>query len=151
MSFGLTSGVITTLGLLVGLSAGTSSRTAVVAGILTIAVADSLSDALGIHMSEESEGVHAPREVWVATLATFGAKLVMALTFATPRRRATSTLSRVNARAPQMIATTVAVSSERTITGIDPKPIVLEHGRPLRRAWHHYHQGGNSQISAAFS
>ncbi len=84
ISFGLTSGVITTLGLLVGLSAGTSSRIAVLGGIFTIAVADSLSDALGIHVAEEAEGVHSQREVWIATVATFGSKLGMALTFALP-------------------------------------------------------------------
>jgi VIT1/CCC1 family predicted Fe2+/Mn2+ transporter len=84
ISFGLTSGVITTLGLLVGLSAGTSSRIAVLGGVFTIAVADSLSDALGIHVSEEAEGVHSQREVWIATVATFGSKLGMALTFAVP-------------------------------------------------------------------
>jgi len=71
ISFGVTSGSITTLGLLVGLSAGTSSRPAVLGGIFTIAVADSLSDALGIHASEESEGIHGQREVWTATVATF--------------------------------------------------------------------------------
>ncbi len=84
ISFGLTSGVITTLGLLVGLSAGTDSRAAVVGGILTIAVADSLSDGLGIHVSEEAQGTRSPREVWTATLVTVAAKLVMALTFLVP-------------------------------------------------------------------
>lgn len=84
ISFGLTSGVITTLGLLVGLSAGTSSRVAVLGGIFTIAVADSMSDALGIHVAEESEGVHTQREVWTATLATFVTKLLTAVTFAIP-------------------------------------------------------------------
>ena len=84
VSFGLTSGVITTLGLLVGLSAGTSSRLAVIGGVFTIALADSMSDALGIHVSEEAEGVHSQREVWIATVATFGSKLGMALTFAIP-------------------------------------------------------------------
>ena len=84
ISFGLTSGIITTLGLMVGLTAGTNSRLAVLGGIVTIAVADSLSDALGIHVSEESEGVHTQREVWAATVATFAAKLAMALTFAVP-------------------------------------------------------------------
>jgi VIT1/CCC1 family predicted Fe2+/Mn2+ transporter len=84
LSFGLTSGVITTLGLLVGLVAGTSSRLAVLGGILTIALADAFSDALGIHLSEESENVHAPREIWQSTLATFFAKLFFALTFAVP-------------------------------------------------------------------
>ena len=84
LSFGLTSGVITTLGLLVGLAAGTASRLAVLGGIVTIAVADSLSDALGIHVSEESESVHTQREIWASTLATFASKLVMALSFAVP-------------------------------------------------------------------
>lgn len=83
IAFGLTSGIITTLGLLVGLAAGTSSRTAVLGGIFTIAVADAMSDALGIHISRESEG-HDTRDVWVATFATFGAKLVTALSFAVP-------------------------------------------------------------------
>ena len=84
ISFGLTSGVITTLGLLVGLSAGTSSRLAVIGGVFTIAVADSLSDALGIHVAEEAEGVHSKRDVWISTIATFASKLSMALTFAIP-------------------------------------------------------------------
>ena len=52
--FGTTSGVITTCGLLVGLASGTGSLAAVLGGILVIAVADSMSDALGIHLSEES-------------------------------------------------------------------------------------------------
>lgn len=84
ISFGLTSGVITTLGLLVGLSSGTGSKPAVLGGIFTIAIADALSDALGIHVSEESEGEHTPRQVWTATAATFAAKLATALTFAVP-------------------------------------------------------------------
>ena len=40
LSFGLTSGVITTLGLMVSLYAGTQLPTAVLGGIFTIAVAD---------------------------------------------------------------------------------------------------------------
>ena len=83
-SFGLTSGVITTLGLVVGLAAGTQSRLAVVGGILTIAIADSLSDALGIHVSEELENVHTPSEIWVSTASTFAVKFVTALSFLVP-------------------------------------------------------------------
>lgn len=83
-SFGLTSGIITTLGLMVGLDAGTHSRLAVVGGILTIAVADAFSDALGIHTSEESEGRHSERLIWKATLYTFLAKFVVAMTFVIP-------------------------------------------------------------------
>jgi len=62
-SFGLTSGIITTLGLMMGLHSGTHSKTVVIGGILTIAIADAFSDALGIHISEESEGKYSPKEI----------------------------------------------------------------------------------------
>ena len=84
LSFGLTSGVITTLGLMVGLHSGSRSASVVLSGILTIAVADSLSDALGIHAAEESKNQGSHREVWEATLATFAAKFVIAGTFVVP-------------------------------------------------------------------
>lgn len=84
VSFGLTSGIITTLGLMVGLHSGTHSRLAVIGGILTIAIADAFSDALGIHMSEESEGKHSAKEIWQSTLATFFSKFLFALTFLIP-------------------------------------------------------------------
>ena len=84
LSFGLTSGVITTLGLMVGLNAGTGSKLVVIGGILTIAIADAFSDALGIHVSEESENKHTTGEIWAATLSTFFAKLIFALTFIVP-------------------------------------------------------------------
>jgi len=81
ISFGLTSGIITTLGLIVGLHSSTHSRLVVIGGILTIAVADSFSDALGIHVSEESENKHTAREIWTATFFTFLSKLIFALSF----------------------------------------------------------------------
>jgi len=83
-SFGLTSGIITTLGLMVGLSSGTSSKLAVIGGIVTIAIADASSDALGIHISEESENKHTIREIWESTLSTFICKFAIALTFLVP-------------------------------------------------------------------
>ena len=83
-SFGLTSGVITTLGLMVGLHAGTHSMPAVLGGILTIALADAMSDALGIHVAEESKNNGKAGEIWESTLATFAAKFVIAGTFAVP-------------------------------------------------------------------
>ncbi|HAP41253.1 MAG TPA: hypothetical protein DCQ94_16070 [Nitrospira sp.] len=83
-SFGLTSGVITTLGLMVGLHAGTHSMPAVLGGILTIAVADAMSDALGIHVAEESKNHGNTHDIWASTAATFSAKFVIAGTFAVP-------------------------------------------------------------------
>ncbi len=82
--FGLTSAVITTLGLMVGLHSGTHSRIVVLAGVLTIAIADAFSDALGIHISEESDKTRTAKQVWGATIATFLTKFLFALTFAVP-------------------------------------------------------------------
>lgn len=84
LSFGLTSGIITTLGLMVGLSAGTNSKIVVLGGILTIAIADAFSDALGIHVSEESEGKHSGKEIWESTIFTFLSKFAFASTFLVP-------------------------------------------------------------------
>ena len=84
LNFGLTSGVITTLGLMVGLHAGTKSTLAVIGGVVTIAIADSLSDALGIHIAKEGEKDSSEKEIWAATIMTFIAKFVMAMTFVVP-------------------------------------------------------------------
>jgi len=84
LNFGLTSGVITTLGLIVGLHAGTQSLLAVIGGVITIAVADGMSDALGIHISKEAENTLSTAQLWVATGVTFAAKFLMALSFLVP-------------------------------------------------------------------
>ncbi|MCQ4574838.1 MAG: hypothetical protein NOU37_06275 [Candidatus Brocadiales bacterium] len=84
LSFGLTSGIITTLGVVVGLHAGTHSKIAVLGGILIIAIADASSDALGIHIAEESENIHTQKEIWQATISTFVFKFFCALTFVVP-------------------------------------------------------------------
>jgi VIT1/CCC1 family predicted Fe2+/Mn2+ transporter len=89
VSFGLTSAVITTLGMIVGLYSATSSRLAVVAGVIILSIADSLSDAAGMHLSEEAEmengrPKHSHREIWLTTIFTFLSKLVFTLTFAVP-------------------------------------------------------------------
>ena len=82
--FGATSGVITTVGLLTGLNAGTRSLPAVLGGILVIAVADAMSDALGIHLSEEADPGKPHSQVWAATGFTFLTKFVFASSFAIP-------------------------------------------------------------------
>jgi VIT1/CCC1 family predicted Fe2+/Mn2+ transporter len=84
LSFGLTSAIITTLGLMVGLHSGTRSKLVVIGGILIIAIADAFSDALGIHMSEESENKHSTKEIWESTIATFFSKFIFASTFIIP-------------------------------------------------------------------
>jgi VIT1/CCC1 family predicted Fe2+/Mn2+ transporter len=80
----VTSGIITTLGLIVGLHSGTHSKLVIIGGILIIAIADAFSDALGIHISEESENKHSSKEIWESTISTFISKFVFASTFLIP-------------------------------------------------------------------
>jgi vacuolar iron transporter family protein len=84
ISFGLTSGIITTLGVMIGLNAGTGLKLAVIGGIITVAVSDAFSDALGMHMAEESNKKAKHKDVWEATIATFVTKLGIASTFIFP-------------------------------------------------------------------
>jgi vacuolar iron transporter family protein len=69
---------------MVGLHAGTHSRSAVLGGILTVAIADAMADALGIHVSEESKSGGSTTHIWEATLATFAVKFLVSATFLIP-------------------------------------------------------------------
>ena len=84
LSFGLTSGIITTLGLMIGLYSSTNSQLAVIGGIITIAIADSMSDALGIHITEESDNSRSSKEIWESTFGTFIFKFIVASSFLIP-------------------------------------------------------------------
>jgi VIT1/CCC1 family predicted Fe2+/Mn2+ transporter len=84
LCFGLTSGIITTLGLMMGLYSSTNSKLVVIGGILIIAIADSISDAMGIHISEESECKHSTKEIWESTFSTFCCKFLVASSFIIP-------------------------------------------------------------------
>lgn len=84
MFFGATSGVITTIGLIAGLHAGTQSKVAVLGGILVVAFADAMSDAMGIHLAQEADPDSTEEHIWAATIWTFFTKLVVALSFAFP-------------------------------------------------------------------
>ena len=69
---------------MVGLCSSTGIRLAVIGGVLIIALADSLSDALGIHISEEAGGVHSTKLVWEATIVTFLTKFFVSISFVVP-------------------------------------------------------------------
>ena len=84
LSFGLASGVITTLVMIVGLNSATHLRIAVLGGIISIAVADAFSDAFGIHISEESQNNHREKQIWKETVITFFSKFLVAMSFLIP-------------------------------------------------------------------
>lgn len=83
-SYGTTSGVITSLGLLIGLYSTGGSKTVILAGLLTIAFADALSDGLGMYISEESENRHSRRAVRESALSAAGAKMCLGISFVLP-------------------------------------------------------------------
>ncbi len=84
LGFGLTSGVITTLGLMIGLAFGTNSKLVVITGLITIAIADAFSDALGMHISQESRIALNSKKIWTTTIITFLSKFFLALSFIIP-------------------------------------------------------------------
>lgn len=127
LSFGVTSGIITTLGLMVGLSSATYSKPAVIGGILTIAIADAFSDALGIHISEESENKHTAREIWQSTISTFLAKFLFALSFITPVLLLKLPIAILASVVWGLVALSVLSFNLARMQKIDPWKVIAEH------------------------
>jgi len=69
---------------MVGLHSGTHSKIVVLGGIITIAIADAFSDALGIHISKEAENTHNTKQIWCVTITTFLTKFLITMTFVVP-------------------------------------------------------------------
>ena len=85
LGFGLTSGIITTLGLIIGLNSGTHSKSLIIGAVLIIAIADGLSDALGIHISEEAATKKiSEKNIWESTISTLFFKFIFAISFIIP-------------------------------------------------------------------
>ena len=80
VSFGSTSAIVNSMGLIVGLAATSATRGALVSSLLIVALADNISDSLSIHVYQESEHLES-RTAFRATLTNFVARLVVALTF----------------------------------------------------------------------
>jgi len=77
---GSTAAICTDAGLIVGLGSGHVDKGPIVGSLLTIALADNISDSLGIHLYREGEGVGA-RQSALATVLNFLSRLVISLTF----------------------------------------------------------------------
>lgn len=83
-SFGITSAVITTLGIIVGVHSGTDLKHAIIAAILIIAFADSLADSCGVLFSEQARGDCSTRDSLTSAVTAFLGKVFFALTFIIP-------------------------------------------------------------------
>jgi VIT1/CCC1 family predicted Fe2+/Mn2+ transporter len=78
--FGSSAAIITDVSLIVGLGTAQTGKGPILAGLLTIAVADNISDSLGIHLYKESEG-YAERLSLLSTVLNFVSRLLISLTF----------------------------------------------------------------------
>ncbi len=81
LSFGGTAAIVTSLALIVGLDAATATKRTIVSGLLIVALADNLTDALSMHIYQESERRLQAQEAFRATLSNFVTRLLLALTF----------------------------------------------------------------------
>ncbi len=80
-SFGATSAIITSLGLITGLRSFVSPKLSIIGGLFIIAVADNIADSLGIHIYQEAECLKV-KEVWFSTFTNFTTRLLVTITFA---------------------------------------------------------------------
>jgi VIT1/CCC1 family predicted Fe2+/Mn2+ transporter len=128
LGFGLTSGIITTLGLIIGLNSGTHSKAVVIGGIFVIAIADAFSDALGIHISEEAGSkTTTTKQVWESTISTFIFKFIFALLFVVPiifLELTTAVITSIILGTFLLAIFSYYIAKEK---GINPKKAVAEH------------------------
>jgi hypothetical protein len=80
VSFGTTAAIVTNMGLIAGLHAATANRATILGSLLIIAVADNLTDSLGVHVYQEAERL-AAREAFRTTVTNFLARLLISLSF----------------------------------------------------------------------
>src|SRR5512136_2176725 len=81
VSFGGTAAIVTSVALIFGLDAATATKSTIVSGLLIVALADNLTDALSMHIYQESERQLPTREAFVATVSNFVARLLLSMTF----------------------------------------------------------------------
>jgi VIT1/CCC1 family predicted Fe2+/Mn2+ transporter len=79
-SFGATAAIITNLSLIAGLRTGSHAKMSIIGAMLVIALADNISDSLGIHVYQESECIDI-RETWFSTFTNFLTRIIVSLTF----------------------------------------------------------------------
>jgi vacuolar iron transporter family protein len=78
--FGSTTAIITNLGLITALFFTSNPKINMIGSILVVALADNISDSLGIHIYQETERFKT-REVWLSTLTNFIARLLVSMVF----------------------------------------------------------------------
>jgi len=79
-SFGATSALVTSMGLIVGLNAATIAKPALIGTLLIIGLADNLTDSLSVHIYQEAERLD-QRRALRTTITNFFVRLLVAISF----------------------------------------------------------------------
>jgi predicted membrane channel-forming protein YqfA (hemolysin III family) len=79
-SLGATAAIVTSMSLIAGLAQGNYTKTGLIASLLVFAIADNISDSLGLHIYKESEGA-SRRETRIFTYGNYIARLFLSATF----------------------------------------------------------------------
>jgi len=79
-SFGAAAAIITNLSLITGLRTGAHAKLTIIGAMLVIALADNISDSVGIHIYQESECLET-KEIWLSTLTNFLTRILVSLSF----------------------------------------------------------------------
>jgi len=80
VSFGATSAIVTSMGLIIGFGAAGISKPTIIAGLLIVGLADNVTDSLSIHIYQESERLE-QRAAFRATIGNFATRLIISLSF----------------------------------------------------------------------
>ncbi len=83
MTFGVMDAIINVVGILIGLSV-IGNKTTVILGIIVAGLANSFGNAAGFHVSEETEGIHTRREVWLSTTQAFAGTFLVTILLLLP-------------------------------------------------------------------
>ena len=80
VSFGAASAIVTSTGVIIGFGAAGLAKSAIIAGLLIVGLTDNLTDALSIHIFQESE-LQEEGTVFRTTLINFAKRLTISLSF----------------------------------------------------------------------
>ena len=83
-SFGISGAVLTTLGVTMGLNSATSSVKVILGGIISIATADSMADAMGMYATKKAERGISNKTAINCAINVFLSKVFFTLSFAIP-------------------------------------------------------------------
>ena len=138
-SFGVTSAIVTSLALMLGLQTLRDPKTSIIGALVIIAIADNISDSLGIHIYRESQGPETAGDTRVYTVSNFLTRLsiialFIALVFVLPLEFAVVLSTAIGLTLLFVLSYYIAISRKQNVPqtiaqhlGIAVVAIVLSH------------------------